>query len=461
MRIKLHGYSLYLPVLVVWAIESVVMLVACRLAYRLIQRPDKTLLETVTQATVLAACILLAAVGMGLYSRRQRDRLGGVLLRVTLCVLVGALGAKALLMFTPQFSTHPLKLLQVSAVAWLVMAATRILTYPLLDKDLFRRRVLVYGASDSAAPITQLRRRSDQRGFRLLGFVPIEGEDIAVPRARLIARDGSLLDLATRLNVDEVVVAVNDRRGLMPVEDLLQCRVGGVEVSEVATFIERETGKVSVTAASGSWIIFGDGFRRDLLRLRTQRLFSLIASFFIVVITAPLMLLAALAIKLEDGWRAPVLYQQTRIGLDGRPFQIMKFRSMSIHAECDGVAQWAATNDPRVTRVGSIIRRTHVDELPQIINVLRGDMSFVGPRPERPEFVGQLEQRVPYYALRHSVKPGIAGWAQLCFPYGASERDAIEKLQYDLYYVKNHNLFFDIAILLQTLGMVLLTKGSR
>jgi lipopolysaccharide/colanic/teichoic acid biosynthesis glycosyltransferase len=173
------------------------------------------------------------------------------------------------------------------------------------------------------------------------------------------------------------------------------------------------------------------------------------------------MLLAALAIKLEDGWRAPVLYQQTRVGLDGQPFQIMKFRSMSIHAEHDGVAQWAATNDPRVTWVGLLIRRTHIDELPQIINVLRGDMSFVGPRPERPEFVDTLAQRVPYYSLRHSVKPGIAGWAQLCFPYGASERDAIEKLQYDLYYVKNHNLIFDISILLQTLGMVLLTKGSR
>jgi FlaA1/EpsC-like NDP-sugar epimerase len=216
MRIKLHGYSLYFPVLVLWAIESVAMLVACRLAYRLIQGPTKTLLETVTQATVLAACILLAAVGMGLYSRRQRDRLGGVLLRVTLCVVVGALGAKALLMFTAHFSTHPLKLLQVSAVAWLVMAATRILSYPLLDKDIFRRRVLVYGAGDSATPITQLRRRSDQRGFRLLGFVPLDGEDVAVPRARVVARDGSLLDMATRLNVDEVVVAISDRRGTLP-----------------------------------------------------------------------------------------------------------------------------------------------------------------------------------------------------------------------------------------------------
>ncbi len=461
MRIKLHGYSLYFPVLVLWAVESMLMLVACRLAYRLIQGPTKSLLETVTQATVLATCILLAAVGMGLYSRRQRDRLGGVLLRVTLCVLVGALGAKALLMFTPQFSTHPLKLLQVSAVAWLVMAAIRVLSYPLLDKDLFRRRVLVYGAGDSAAPITQLRRRSDQRGFRLLGFVPVDGERLSVARDRVIERAGSLLALATRLNVDEVVVAVSDRRGVLPVEDLLQCRVAGIEVSEVATFIERESGKVSIGAASGSWIIFSDGFRRDLLRLRTQRLFSLATSLLIVVITAPLMLLAALAIKLEDGWSAPVLYGQTRVGLDGRPFRILKFRSMDIHAESNGVAQWAVTNDPRVTMVGSFIRRTHIDELPQIINVLRGDMSFVGPRPERPEFVGQLAGHVPYYSLRHSVKPGIAGWAQLCFPYGASERDAIEKLQYDLYYVKNHNLFFDISILLQTLGMVLLTKGSR
>jgi sugar transferase (PEP-CTERM system associated) len=461
MRIKLHGYSIYFPVLILLAIESVLMVVACRMAYWVIQAANRDLLTTVTQATVLAIYIVLAGVGMGLYSRRQRDRLGGLLLRVSICVLLGAIAAKATFMFTPQFSTHPYTLLQVTGVAWLVLASTRAVSYRLLDQDLFRRRVLIYGAGEAAKPITLLRRRSDQRGFRLLGFVAVNGETPQMCAELLVPLRGSLLQTANALGADEVVIAMADRRGLLPMQDLLQCRMEGIEISEVATFLERESGKVSIAAASASWIVFSDGFQRDLLRMRTQRAFSLLASLVILVITAPILLLTAIAIKLEDGWRAPVLYSQYRVGMDNKRFNMLKFRSMSINAEENGVAQWASENDPRVTRVGSFIRKSHIDELPQIFNVLSGDMSFVGPRPERPEFVDQLAARIPYYSLRHSVKPGIAGWAQLCFPYGASEQDAIEKLQYDLYYVKNHSLVFDVSILLQTLGMVFITTGAR
>jgi lipopolysaccharide/colanic/teichoic acid biosynthesis glycosyltransferase len=166
-------------------------------------------------------------------------------------------------------------------------------------------------------------------------------------------------------------------------------------------------------------------------------------------------------IKLEDGIRAPVFYRQRRVGLDGEVFNLLKFRSMSVNAEADGKAQWAQKNDSRVTRVGGFMRKTRIDELPQLLNVLRGDMSFVGPRPERPEFVSQLNERIPYYRERHCVKPGITGWAQLCYPYGSSEKDALEKLQYDLYYVKNHGFLFDLMILLQTAEVVLWGKGAR
>jgi sugar transferase (PEP-CTERM system associated) len=243
--------------------------------------------------------------------------------------------------------------------------------------------------------------------------------------------------------------------------EFLECRLAGIEIIDLATFLERETGKVRLDVTSPSWFIFGEGFRVSPAQQTMERAFDVVASLGLLAAASPLILLATLAIKLEDGLRAPVLYRQRRVGQHGRVFGVLKFRSMRIDAEKPGEARWAVTNDPRVTHVGSVIRTTRIDELPQLVNVLRGDMSFVGPRPERPEFVEQLEQVIPYYRERHAVKPGITGWAQLCYPYGASEKDALEKLQYDLYYVKNRSLVFDLAILVQTVEVVLWGKGAR
>jgi exopolysaccharide biosynthesis polyprenyl glycosylphosphotransferase len=206
-------------------------------------------------------------------------------------------------------------------------------------------------------------------------------------------------------------------------------------------------------------MIFSQGFRRDFARRYSERTFDILASLVLLIATLPLMALTVLAIKLEEGIRAPILYGQPRVGYAGRVFRVLKFRSMRVDAEKDGRARWATTNDDRVTRVGRFIRKVRIDELPQLFNVLGGRMSFVGPRPERPEFVQQLSETIPYYDVRHSVKPGITGWAQLCYPYGASEQDAVEKLQYDLYYVKNHGLIFDLLILLQTVEVILFGKG--
>jgi len=241
---------------------------------------------------------------------------------------------------------------------------------------------------------------------------------------------------------------------------LLECRLAGIEINELPSFLERETGKVRLDVMNPSWIIFGEGFRASPLQRALERGFDVFASFMLLVIALPFMLLAVIAIKFEDGWQAPILYRQRRVGRYSEPFDVLKFRSMSVDAEKDG-AVWAVQDDPRVTRVGAVIRKTRIDELPQLFNVLRGDMSFVGPRPERPEFVEQLEQTIPYYRERHTVKPGITGWAQLCYPYGSSEKDALEKLQYDLYYVKNRSLLFDLAILVQTVEVVLWGKGAR
>jgi sugar transferase (PEP-CTERM system associated) len=256
------------------------------------------------------------------------------------------------------------------------------------------------------------------------------------------------------------VVAMDDRRRGFPIPELLDCRLAGVDVTELLTFLERETGRVHIDLLNPSWMIFGQGFKRDPLRLFSSRVLDVLASLAVLVVALPAMALTFLAIRIEDGWQAPVLYRQARVGLDGQLFEVLKFRSMRQDAELNG-AQWAQDADPRVTRVGAIIRKLRIDELPQVFNVLRGHMSFVGPRPERPEFVAQLAEKIPYYVQRHCVKPGITGWAQLCYPYGSSEKDALEKLQYDLYYIKNNSLLFDLAILIQTAEVVLFGKGAR
>ena len=232
-------------------------------------------------------------------------------------------------------------------------------------------------------------------------------------------------------------------------------------MTEILDFLEAETGKVRLDVLNPSWIIFAAGFGRSPLAHLTDRLLDLVASLAVLVISWPVMLAAVIAIKLEDGWRAPAFYGQMRVGLDGRHFLLHKLRSMRVDAERPGRAVWAERSDARATHVGAVMRKTRIDELPQLLNVLRGDMRLVGPRPERPEFVQELEERIPYYRERHSVKPGLTGWAQLCYSYGASQQDAVEKLQYDLYYLKNRSLIFDLVILVQTAEVVLLGKGAR
>jgi sugar transferase (PEP-CTERM system associated) len=330
-----------------------------------------------------------------------------------------------------------------------------------MNESLFKRRVLVYGVGQRTAAISSLRRRSDRRGFEIVGFVQPDGESVAVPPERILDAPAGILELCTRLDVQEIVVAMEDRRRGFPILGLLECRLAGMEVTELLTFLERETGRVRIDVLNPSWMIFGDGFRRDPLRLFSSRALDLIASVLLVILSLPLMLLTMVAIKLEDGWRSPIFYGQARVGLGGQTFTVLKFRSMRTDAERDGQAQWAQKSDPRVTRVGAIIRKLRIDELPQILNVLTGHMSFVGPRPERPQFVAELAQKIPYYVQRHCVKPGITGWAQLCYPYGSSEQDALEKLQYDLYYIKNNTLLFDLAILVQTAEVVFMGKGAR
>jgi sugar transferase (PEP-CTERM system associated) len=347
------------------------------------------------------------------------------------------------------------------AVGFVLVTLVRFAFNRLVTEDIFKRRVLVFGAGRHASSLAKLRRRADQRGFFILGYLASGDGRIHLSAEKVIEIRDGLLAYCTRHEVDEIVIAVDDRRRAFPVHDLLECRLAGIEVLDLVSFLERETGKVRLDVLNPSWIIFGNGFRRDTLRRLTRRMFDIIASLTLLALAWPIMLITAIAIKLEDGPGAPVFYPQTRVGLEGREFRVLKFRSMHADAEQGGRAQWASAADARVTRVGRIIRRLRIDELPQLINVLAGDMGFVGPRPERPEFVSELSERIPYYRERHTVKPGLTGWAQLCYPYGSSVHDATEKLQYDLYYVKNHTLLFDLIILLQTCEVVLMGKGVR
>jgi sugar transferase (PEP-CTERM system associated) len=455
----MFGHYWQLGLVLLWALESMVIFASCVLAFRWFGVNSPGILWL--QACVLAGCVMIAAIAMGLFSRRLRDRTVGVVLRIGVSVTAGALLGGLLLYVSPNHRPTWTEIFGFVGIGLISLTIVRVVAHGLIDEDILKRKILVYGAGNNAARILALRRRNDQRGFKVVGFVPSRNEERVVPEDKLVNKDASLVATAAALEIDEIVVAMDDRRQQFPLKDLLDCRLAGVEVIELASFFERETGKVYLDILIPSWMIFGSGFRRDIIRRYSETAFDVVASFALLLLALPIMALTVLAIKLEEGFSAPVLYGQPRVGYAGKVFRVLKFRSMRVDAEKDGRARWATANDDRVTRVGRFIRKVRIDELPQLFNVLTGRMSFVGPRPERPEVVKQLNESIPYYDVRHAVKPGITGWAQLCYPYGASEQDATEKLQYDLYYVKNHSLVFDILILLQTVEVILFGKGAR
>ncbi|MEO8019980.1 MAG: TIGR03013 family XrtA/PEP-CTERM system glycosyltransferase [Pseudomonadota bacterium] len=460
MRIRLFGHYWHFGLMLLWASESIFIFASSWLAFELVVTRASSPLTPWVQSAVLGAFVLLSMISMGLLSRRLRDSMSGVALRIIMSVVAGSLLGTMVLGLTPEYRPQFAQVTLFGLICAVLLLMIRSIANRIIDDSIFKRSVLVYGAGNNAARIHQLRRRSDQRGFEVVGFMQSQIEDRVIPPDRIIAPDKPIIELCKSLQIDEIVVAMDDRRQQFPLKELLDCRLAGVEITELATFLERETGKVYLETLVPSWMIFSPGFRRDVIRRYSERAFDLLASLILLVIASPLMLLTILAIKLEDGLRAPLFYGQVRVGYANRNFRVLKFRSMRTDAEKDG-AVWARANDDRVTRVGRFIRKTRIDELPQLLNVLSGQMSFVGPRPERPEFVQKLAESIPYYSERHAVKPGITGWAQLCYPYGASEKDAIEKLQYDLYYVKNHGLLFDILILMQTVEVILLGKGAR
>jgi sugar transferase (PEP-CTERM system associated) len=458
LRVRVHHF-VRTPLAAIAVVEGLALLLAPFAARAVFALPVAGV-AVLAGACAFAGLVLLSLLSMGLYSRRQRARLSGIMLRVMAALGMGSLLFGFLSYLVPELALRPRVMLLAIAIAFLALLAIRYASESLVDEAIFKRRVLVYGAGRRATSVAQLRRRHDRRGFAVVGYVPTPGDRLVIDGDRLLEPGGPLLRYCRDHQIDEIVVAMDDRRREFPVHELLECRLAGIAVTDLVDFLETETGKVRLDVLNPSWMIFAEGFRRGPIDEIASRLLDICASLAILAVTWPFMLLTYLAIKLEEGPSAPTIYSQVRVGQYGRPFHVLKFRSMRVDAEAGG-AMWAQRRDPRVTRVGGFIRKTRVDELPQLVNVLRGEMSFVGPRPERPEFVSRFELRVPYYRERHCVKPGITGWAQLCYPYGAGEDDAVEKLQYDLYYIKNRSLLFDLMILLQTAEVVLWGKGAR
>ena len=412
------------------------------------------------KAIVFAAIMLGIMIAMGLYQREHQPqswhygRLG--------VSFIAGLAAMTLVFYAvPRLFLGRGVFGIAYVIAFLAIAGVRLAYFTATGYDANKRRILVLGTGTRAAKVDALEKLGNGRqGFCVVGYLALQGAHHFVAKDRILSDEESLCAIAKKYDVDEIVIGVRDRRGGgLPIDDLLQCKLSGIDIIDLPSFFERETGYVHLQSMNPSWMIFSDGFDRGPLRDAIKRIFDVLFSVMLLAISLPVIIVTAILIKLDSS--GPVLYHQERVGRGSVPFDVLKFRSMRTDAEKDGKPRWASQNDDRITRVGRVIRKLRIDELPQIFNVLKGEMSFVGPRPERPYFVDQLSQQIPFFVCRHNVKPGITGWAQIRCSYGASVEEAIEKLQYDLYYVKNHSLFLDLVVIFQTVQVILFGKGSR
>lgn len=411
------------------------------------------------KAGTFAIVCLMLLVAMGLYQRQQRDDYKAIITRLFWGFVIALPVLLTLFYILPDLYVGRGAFAWTMLIGFIALALSRLIFHFFTSADVLSRRVIVVGTGKPAQAVEGLRRKADWHGISLVGFLHLRGDHDEVEGSKVIRSDKSLPDLCAEFGVDEVVIAVEENRKNFPVEEIIECKLNGIQVTELANFFEQRTGKIHLEAWSPSRIIFIEGFDANIARVAVKRLFDLVAAFFGLLAASPLMLITALAIKFES-MHDPIIYKQIRVGQHGKHFPIYKFRSMVTDAEKNG-AVWAQKNDPRVTNVGAFLRKTRLDELPQLWNVFVGHMSFVGPRPERPVFVDELNKKIPFYAMRHRVKPGITGWAQVNYPYGDSEADTREKLQFDLYYIKNYSLFLDLTILFQTAEVVLWRKGSR
>lgn len=453
------------PLLLMASVEALIVFsslyVAGIVAFGSIEACEQNLGQLAPLAMTMSFVVVSSMIAMGLYQFHQRLYFSESIVRTTVGVFAGCLAFACILYVWPA-ATLTWQVAAISvAYSLALLLLVRYFFVRTVDENAFRRRTLIYGAGDRSQSISELRRRADRRGFKVVAKFAAPGDVVTDGQNVLYTNGKSIAKIAVEYQADEIVVAMEDRRGNLPVRELLDARFKGIDVIDLLEFLERETGKIRVDLIKPGWLVFSHGFKISNIRRFSKRAMDIVASAILLAIAAPVMMLVAIAIKIEDGIRAPVFYRQVRVGQHDQNFSMVKFRSMAEDAEADGQAVWAVEDDDRITSVGNLLRKYRIDELPQLINVMWGDMSLVGPRPERPEFVEELKDSIPYYSERHSVKPGITGWAQLLFTYGSTTEEATAKLQYDLYYVKNHSFILDLMIMLQTVEVVLWGKGAR
>ncbi|GAA4037227.1 TIGR03013 family XrtA/PEP-CTERM system glycosyltransferase [Parerythrobacter jejuensis] len=405
-----------------------------------------------------AVVVWTAMIAVGVYGAEalRSMRFAGARLLVAISLGIIALSVIEFILPGANFWRSTLLYTMILTIGFLM--AMRVLLSGLLGSSAFRRRVVVLGAGSRADRLRSLAQRPES-GFVIVAYIAMTENLREVPEA--IVRDAihDLGQFVENLGASEVVLALEERRNSLPLKDLLRIKTMGVHVNEFSSFLERETGRVDLDTVNPSWLIFSDGFSSArMISSGAKRIFDIVASGLLLILTLPIIALFAALVKMDS--KGPAFFRQPRVGLYGQTFDVIKLRSMRTDAEKDGV-KWATEDDPRITRLGKFIRKVRIDELPQTWSVLKGEMSFVGPRPEVPQFVTDLEDKLPYYAERHMVKPGITGWAQINYPYGASIEDSRHKLEYDLYYAKNYTPFLDLLILLQTLRVILWPEGAR
>jgi sugar transferase (PEP-CTERM system associated) len=416
-------------------------------------------LDRILPLITFAASIHTGMIAVGVYGPDALQSLKIAVARLVVAISLGVLFLSTMNFMLPGVTLWRANSIYAMILSILLLVGVRALLGKALGSSAFKRRLLILGAGQRAQRITKLSEENGS-GFVVVGHVAMNDGEAVIPTAINRAHIDNLSDHVARLNASEVVLAIEERRNAMPLADLVRLRTAGVHVNEVSTFLERETGRIDLRSTNPSWLIFSDGFSSGRrMSSIAKRLFDIAASLALLIVALPLILFGAMAVKVDS--KGPAFFRQTRVGLYGQAFDLYKLRTMRTDAEADGRAVWAQENDPRVTAVGRWLRKLRIDELPQAWSVLKGDMSFVGPRPERPEFVADLEDKLIYYAERHMVKPGITGWAQINYPYGASLQDARAKLEYDLYYAKNYTPFLDVLILLQTLRVILWPEGAR
>ncbi|WP_057882828.1 TIGR03013 family XrtA/PEP-CTERM system glycosyltransferase [Tsuneonella troitsensis] len=454
----------YIPhaVLLLGLFDLLLLLVAGEIAWQVrASQSDSVpgpIAERAAMLSVFAGVVWLAMIAVGTYGADALRSMRFAVARLLVAVSLGFIALSVIEFLLPGDTFWRSTLVYAMFLAIGLLIANRSLVGSILGAAAFRRRILVLGAGERARRIKALSERPES-GFVVASFIGM-GEssaqlDEAIPRAAIHDLGG----FVANIGASEVVLALEERRNALPLKDLLRIKTQGVHVNDFSSFLERETGRVDLDTLNPSWLIFSDGFSSGrMVSSALKRVFDVAASGILLALTFPIIALFALLVKLDS--KGPAFFRQTRVGLYGQPFTVHKLRSMRMDAEAGG-AKWAERDDPRITRLGRFIRKVRIDELPQVWTVLAGRMSFVGPRPEVPAFVADLDDKLPYYAERHMVKPGITGWAQINYPYGASVEDARAKLEYDLYYAKNYTPFLDLLIILQTVRVVLWSEGAR